>query len=64
MVEYVKVSKSGKSLVISIPPAIRDALKLAWKDQLRLAVVGDMFTVTRIRPEDDARRNATHRAER
>lgn len=56
MVEYVKVSKSGRSLVISIPPAIRDALKLAWRDQLRLDLVKGGVLVSRIDPEDEARR--------
>jgi antitoxin component of MazEF toxin-antitoxin module len=64
MVEYVKVSKSGRSLVISIPPSIRDALKLAWKDQLCLVVAGDQLLINRIRPEDDPRRYVPHRAQK
>jgi antitoxin component of MazEF toxin-antitoxin module len=64
MVEYVKVSKSGRSLVLSIPPSVRAALKLAWRDQLRLAVVGEELIITRIRPEDDAVRYRSHRAQK
>jgi antitoxin component of MazEF toxin-antitoxin module len=64
MVEYVKVSKSGGSLVVSIPPAIRDALRLAWKDQLRLTIVNNELVVTRIDPDDEARRHASRGVKR
>jgi len=64
MVIHVKVSKSGTSLAINIPPAIRDALKLAWRDELALLVHGEQLIITRVRPEEEARRYAPHRAQR
>ncbi len=58
MVVHVKISKSGTSLAINLPPSIRDALKLAWRDELALLVAGEQLIVTKVRPEDEARRFA------
>jgi antitoxin component of MazEF toxin-antitoxin module len=64
MVIHVKIARSGSSLAIFIPPAIRDALKLAWRDELALAVAGDQLIITRVRPEEEAKRFGLRRGER
>lgn len=64
MVEYVKVTKAGGSLMIVLPRPVRDALKLAHGDRVALAVVDEQIIVTRIEPGKDERRFLPRRAER
>lgn len=56
MVEYVKLWKQGGSLLVTIPPAVRDALGLAHGDRVALSVVNGQMVLTRIEPgKDEAR---------
>lgn len=64
MIAYVKIAKSGDSLVISIPREIRDAMKLAWRDQLVLRVDGDLLVVAKVSAAAEARQFARRSGER
>lgn len=64
MVEYVKVWRQGGSLLITIPPSIRDEVGLAKGDQVALAVFDGQILVTRIQPGKDERKFLPHRAEK
>lgn len=59
MVYFVRLSKSGNSLVVSIPAPVRDALCLGPGDQLALTVAGERILIVKM----DARRSASVLAE-
>lgn len=59
MVYFVRLSKSGSSLVVALPPPVRDALRLGLGDQLALTVEGERILLVKM----DARRSASVLAE-
>lgn len=59
MVYFVRLSKSGNSLVVTLPPPVRDALHLGPGDQLALTVEGERILIVKM----DDRRAASVLAE-
>ena len=48
MVFFVRLRKSGNSLVIVLPPAVREALKLARGDEVAVAIEGDRAVIVKM----------------
>ncbi len=48
MVFFVTLRKSGNSLVIVLPPQVRDALKLSRGDEVAVAIEGDRAVLVKM----------------
>ena len=48
MVFFVTLRKSGNSLVIVLPPPVREALKLARGDEVAIALEGDRAVLVKM----------------
>lgn len=54
MVYFLRLSKSGNSLVVSIPAPVRDALCLGPGDQLALTVEDERILIVKMSDERSA----------
>lgn len=59
MVYFLRLSKSGNSLVVALPAPVRDALRLGPGDQLALTIEGERILIVKM----DDRRSAEILAE-
>lgn len=48
MVFFVRLRKSGNSLVIVLPAPVRDALELGRGDELAIAIEGDRLVMVKM----------------